>query len=217
MIDSNQIVLTELFPSTLLKYLWLDSKDLNKELNHLILLKEKEHRGVTTTNIGGWHSIKDFQTWDGECVKVLLSRMLILGQEMIKRFFDSSEPELLANWTVQAWANINRQGHSNKFHTHIRNLNLWSGVYYVSTGLKETDNVQPAKIIFADQHRVEPIKQKEFRLRYAIEPQPGLMLLFPSSLGHHVEHHLGTGDRITVAFNLKNNRFSTINYEMERD
>jgi uncharacterized protein (TIGR02466 family) len=201
----------------LLKYLWFDSDRLNEELEQLILSKEKEHRGVSTTNVGGWHSKKDFQTWDGECVKILLSRMLILGQEMIKRVYDSTEPELLADWKIQAWANINRHGHYNKFHTHIRNLNLWSGVYYVNTGLKETDTVQPAGIIFADQHRVEPMNREEFRLRYSIEPQPGLMLLFPSSLGHRVAPHLGTGDRITIAFNLKNSRFSTINYEIEKN
>jgi len=200
-----------------MKHLWLDSDELNEELNHLILSKEKEHHGISTTNVGGWHSKKDFQTWDGECVKVLLSRMLILGQEMMKKFYDSSEQELLADWTIQAWANINRNGQYNKFHTHIRNLNLWSGVYYVSTGTEETDNVQSARIIFADQHRVEPMSRKEFRRRYSVEPQSGLMLLFPSSLGHRVEPHLGTGDRITIAFNLKNSRFSTINYEIEKN
>lgn len=41
------------------------------------------------------------------------------------------------------------------------------------------------------------------------------MLLFLSSLGHRVEPHYGTGDRITIAFNLKNDRFTTINYEIE--
>jgi len=217
MITSKQFELTELFPSSLMKYLWLDSDWLNEELTRLILSKEKEHCGISTTNVGGWHSKKDFQTWEGECVKILLSRMMILGQEMVKKTYDSSDPDLLAGWTIQAWANINRQGHYNKFHTHIRNHSLWSGVYYVNTGILETDNVPPAGIIFADQHRVEPINRDEFRLRYSIKSQPGLMLLFPSSLGHRVEPHLGTGDRITIAFNLKNNRFSTINYDIEKN
>jgi uncharacterized protein (TIGR02466 family) len=190
---------------------------LNKELAKLILSKEKEESGISTTNVGGWHSKKDFQNWDGECVKILISRMLALCQEMLKRFTGCTEPEMLSDWNVQAWANINRYGHYNKFHTHIRNLNLWSGVYYVSIGVEKTDDVAKARIIFADQHQVTPRAQDEFRKRYFVQPEPGLMLLFPSSLGHRVEPHHGKGDRITVAFNLKNSNFTTINYDIEKD
>lgn len=217
MLDLKHLELTELFPSPLMSYLWADSDDLNKELVSLILSKEKEGGGILTTNVGGWHSKKDFQNWDGECVKLLISRMLTLGKEMLERFTGCTEPEMLSDWTVQAWANINRYGHYNKFHTHVRNLNLWSGVYYVSMGLKETDNTAQARIIFADQHQVTPRERDEFRKRYFVQPEPGLMLLFPSSLGHRVEPHYGTGDRITIAFNLKNSKFTTINYNIEKD
>lgn len=217
MFNSSRLEFTELFPAPLIKYLWPDSDKLNIELAHLILSKEKEDRGVSTTNVGGWHSKKNFQNWDGECVKTILSRMLILGQEMVKRVLGSTESELLSDWTIQAWANINRYGHYNKFHTHIRNLNLWSGVYYVKTGIEEADTVAGARIVFADQNRVEPRDREEFKKRYLVQPEPGLMLLFPSSLGHRVEPHYGTGERITIAFNLKNDRFTTINYEIEKN
>lgn len=215
--DLKQLELIELFPSPLMKYLWPDSDDLNKELAKLILSKEQENNGVLTTNVGGWHSKKDFQTWDGECIKVLVSRMLALGQEMLKRFLNCTDPEMLQNWTVQAWANINRYGHYNKFHTHLRNLNLWSGVYYVNTGKEETGDVANARIVFADQHQVTPREHDEFKKRYFVQPEPGLMLLFPSSLGHRVEPYYGQGNRITIAFNLKNTRFTTINYEIEKN
>jgi uncharacterized protein (TIGR02466 family) len=217
MLDLKHIELEELFPAPLLKYLWLDSDDLNEELVKLTLSKEQEDRGILTTNVGGWHSKKDFQKWNGECAKILISRMLTLGQEMLKRFTGCTEPDMLSDWTVQAWANINRHGHYNKFHTHIRNLNLWSGVYYVSLGVEETDRVAKARIIFVDQYRVVPLARDEFNKRHFVQPQPGLMLLFPSSLGHYVEPHYGKGDRITIAFNLKNSKFTTINYEVEKN
>ncbi|HEX8248919.1 MAG TPA: TIGR02466 family protein [Pyrinomonadaceae bacterium] len=217
MLDSKCLELTELFPSPLLKYFWANSDDLNAELTNLILSKEKQHEGMLTTNVGGWHSKKDFQTWEEECVQILLERMLILGQEMLKKFTGCTESEMLSGWDVQAWANINRYGHYNKFHDHIRNLNLWSGVYYVNTGIEETDEVTPARIVFADQYQVTPIKRDEFKKRYFIHPEPGLMLLFPSSLGHRVEPHYGKSNRITIAFNLKNSKFTTINYEIEKN
>jgi uncharacterized protein (TIGR02466 family) len=214
---------TELFPSPLIKYLWPESDDLNKELSQLIRSKELEDRGVAITNVGGWHSKKNFQDWDGECVRTIISRVLILCQEMLRRTLAPANSELFSSWTVQAWANINRSGHYNNFHTHVnglgkrvQNLNLWSGVYYVSMG-REANNVDHAsRIIFADQNRIEPRGRKEFRKRFFIQPEPGLMLLFPSSLGHSVKPHRGTGDRITIAFDLRSNKFTTVKYEMER-
>ncbi|HEX8176648.1 MAG TPA: TIGR02466 family protein [Pyrinomonadaceae bacterium] len=215
MLDSSELEFTEIFPSPLIKYLWPESDELNKELARLILSKEKDDGGVLTTNVGGWHSKKNFQNWDAECVHIILERMMVLGREMLKRVLGTSDSDLLEGWTIQAWANINRYGHYNKFHTHVRNLNLWSGVYYVNTGVKENDDVQYAHIIFADQHRVEPRGREDFKKRHSIRPESGLMLLFPSSLGHRVEPHYGTDERITVAFNLKNTKFTTINYEIE--
>ena len=216
MLDLKRLDLTELFPSPLIKYLWANSAELNKQLVELILAKEQAGGGVLTTNVGGWHSKKDFQKWDGECVKVILSRMLALGREMLTRFTGCTEPEMFSDWTVQAWANVNRYGDYNKFHTHLRNLNLWSGVYYVSTGVDETDSVAQARIVFADQHQVRPRERDELTKRYFIQPEPGLMLLFPSSLGHRVEPHYGKSERITIAFNLKNSKFTTTNYEIEK-
>lgn len=214
---------TELFPSPLIKYLWPESEDLNRELSALIRSKESEDRGVAITNVGGWHSKKNFQNWDGECVRTIISRVMILCQEMLRTTLDSTDSELFSDWTIQAWANINRNGHYNNFHTHvnvsgkrIRNLNLWSGVYYVSMGTEASSGEQASRIIFADQNRIEPRGRQEFRKRYYIQPEPGLMLLFPSSLGHSVEPHRGTGDRITIAFDLRSNKFTTIKYEMER-
>jgi uncharacterized protein (TIGR02466 family) len=214
MLNVQHSELLELFPSPLMKYHWADSDQLNKELTNLILAKEKEDAGVLTTNVGGWHSKKDFQRWDGNCVGILVSRMLALGQEMLKRFTGCTNQEMLSSWTVQAWANVNRYGHYNKFHTHIRNLNLWSGVYYVNTGAEDLD-APTARIAFADQHQVTPKGNDDYRKRHFVQPMPGLMLLFPSSLGHRVEPYYGQGSRITVAFNLKNSDFTTINYDIE--
>jgi uncharacterized protein (TIGR02466 family) len=215
-IDSLKLHFTELFPLPFLKYLWTDSGELNRELKRLILAKEKVDKGVTTTNIGGWHSKKDLQTWNVRSVHTVLSRIRALGDEMVKIYYRSSSPNLLSDWTIQAWANINRFGHHNKFHTHIRNFNLWSGVYYVSNGINKEASASPAKIIFSDQHGVMPLHLEGFGRSFSVEPEEGLMLLFPSALGHRVEAHSGSDERITIAFNLKNKKFSTPNYELEK-
>jgi uncharacterized protein (TIGR02466 family) len=215
MLDLSNLELSELFPVPLLKYFWPDSDDLNTALIELILSKEREDPGISTSNVGGWHSKKDFQRWDAQCVHRLLGRIREVGAAMLERTTGSPKPDMDL-WTIQAWANINRLGNCNRFHNHLRNSNLWSGVYYLTTGIVETDKVPKAGILFADQHLAKPLHQDELSGSYCVQPEPGLMLLFPSSLAHKVECHQGSANRISVAFNLKNEQFTTINYELEK-
>src|SRR5438128_555922 len=84
-LDSMRLERAELFPVTLMKYLWSDSDDLNQALIELILTKEKEDPGISTTNVGGWHSKKNFQHWKGWCVQLLLDRIRSLGAAMLER------------------------------------------------------------------------------------------------------------------------------------
>lgn len=206
--------LVELFPIPLLSYVWLGSEALNQELSGIILAKESEDQGIQTTNVGGWHSKKDLQEWGGHAIGVVLSRMLAMGREMTRRFIGVDGPLLLTDWEIQAWANVNRHGHFNRQHHHVRNFNLWSGVYYVDIGEEEVESPSAgARIIFADRHRVEAAGREELHDRYTVQPEPGLMLLFPSSLGHEVEPYRGHGSRITIAFNLKHPSLTTVNYE----
>jgi uncharacterized protein (TIGR02466 family) len=212
--DLKGAQLTEVFPVPILQFYWDDSEWLNTELKELILVKEIQAEGISTTNVGGWHSQKDLHRWEGECVSILMSRILEMNQEFTRRVFNSSDKPLIDGWAVEAWANVNRRKDFNKYHHHIRNANLWSGVYYVDLGLKDEDHEQKAKIVFADRHRPEPLNHSECKLRFTIEPRAGLMLFFPSSLGHRVEPHQGSAARITIAFNLKNPGFTTINYQI---
>lgn len=215
LIEQQNVTSVELFPSPLMSYFWENSEDLNDELAKVILSKEKRDEGILTTNVGGWHSRKDLQSWNEPCVQVLLTRIMCLGHEMHYRFSGSKENELFSGWTIQAWANINRRDNHNKFHNHVRNMNLWSGVYYVNMGVRDEDGVSEARIVFADQHQVIPKSGDGLVKRHYVVPKPGLMLLFPSSLGHRVENHLGSSERITVAFNLRNDTLTTINYNIE--
>lgn len=212
------VELMELLPSPLFSCLWSESELLNRQLREVILTEEKKSPGLVTSNAGGWHSEKTLQDWDYPCIRTLLARITTLAQESVRRTIGLPDypKEILDGWTVQAWANVNRNGHFNKYHHHIRNLNLWSGVYYVDAGNDGRADFVGARIIFADQHRPELKDRPAVTARYAIMPQSGLMLLFPSSLGHRVEPYNGSRERITVAFNLRHEQFTTLNYEIEK-
>lgn len=206
----------ELFPHLLIKHFWEDSETLNSELANLVLVKEVADPGISTTNVGGWHSKKNFQSWNGECVLTLLRRIRVFGAFMVNEACGTSFLTLPADWEIQAWANINRAGDRNKFHTHVRNSNLWSGIYYVQSGTSQMDNEEVARTVFVDQFQPTAKSDEDRRSRFCVDPVPGLMLLFPSSLGHRVEEHVGDSERITVAFNLKHVNFSTLYYDIEK-
>ncbi len=210
----------ELFPSPIFRYVWEGSDALNEQLRAVILEEEKKSPGLLTSNAGGWHSEKHLEKWEHPCIRELLSRVITLTLEAVPPTLGLSPcpVEILSGWIIQAWANVNRAGHFNKYHHHIRNMNLWSGVYYVDAGDRDgrRSELLGGQIIFADQHKPGFKEHPALRARYAITPRSGLMLLFPSSLGHRVEAYEGTGERITIAFNLRHERLTTLNYEIEK-
>ncbi|MBK1631352.1 hypothetical protein CKO31_11495 [Thiohalocapsa halophila] len=83
------------------------------------------------------------------------------------------------------WLNAMHASSSTSRHDHAENDELLSAVYYVTAPADSGD------ICFAD---------GPFQTR--VTPEPGLLLLFPPSLGHWVEPHQGTGLRLSVACNL---------------
>ncbi len=78
-----------------------------------------------------------------------------------------------------AWANINEPGQSNRSHNHSGPFTR-SGVYFVAG--------HSGALVFEPEGPV-------------IEPDPGILILFPSSAIHRVEP--GIEQRITVAFNFR--------------
>jgi hypothetical protein len=87
-------------------------------------------------------------------------------------------------WEVRGWATVNRDGDYHK--RYVRGSSVWSGIYYLDPGS------DCACTVF--QTLKEPIR---------ITPVAGLMVVFPSTAWHNVEAHLGTGTRITIAFDAR--------------
>ncbi len=125
---------------------------------------------------------------------------------MTERYIGVVSSEELENWQIQAWANINRFGDFNTSHEHG---GLWSGIYYVDIGQTVNDKPVSGYTTFENQGCVVR-KGCTSEHEYSIQPEPGLMLLFPASLRHHVKPYYGQGERITVAFNLRNSSFERI-------
>lgn len=206
--------LLQLFSTPLLKRLWPESEELNRELREVVLAKMEADRGRSLwhgSNIGGWHSPKDLDTWPHPCVQRLMERVRAHVRDMVSRLVPDAGPEHLEGWSLHAWANVSRRGARNASHVHSHERDtIWSGIYYVDAGEHLSAAAASGLTKFEDRSGVpqEILRDPNpFQREISVEPRPGLMVLFSSMLWHRVEPFAGDGSRITIAFNLSHPGF----------
>jgi len=169
---------------------------LNQELERDILAWSNRDKGITRTNIQGWHSDTNMNELP-EYAKLV--DMLYSAQRTIyDQEYYESEP-FLGNM----WANINPPGGSNRAHIHPNSL--WSGVYYVkapqnSGQLKIED---PRSVALMSRPRQKDVPKPDRLLReHHYEPKTGRLIMFPSWLNHCVDPNNSNDIRISVSFNF---------------
>ena len=182
--------------------------EINAALSDIILRHREEHISVQASNAGGWHSERDILEWGAPWAgRILDLAKGVAGQMTADRTGRAVQPD----WHVQAWANVNTQGHANVAHYH--GGAFWSGTYYVADGGCAADHSLGGEFEMLDPRGPAPGMYTPL-LKFATEdgasagasevirPKPGLLVLFPSWLMHQVRPYRGTGTRISVAFNL---------------
>jgi uncharacterized protein (TIGR02466 family) len=112
---------------------------------------------------------------------------------------------------MNAWANVNRHGQGNEFHTHPGAF--WSATYYVRDGGVADDPSLGGEFEIQDPRGIAPAMLAPL-IAFAIpggqsagaseliRPRAGLMVLFPSWLSHGVRPYAGQDVRISIALNL---------------
>jgi len=185
-----------------------EAESFNPELRRVILERESREEGVQHSNLGGWQSSWDFEDWGGAPAR----RLLDAAREMATRLTsDRAGKPVRISWQTNAWANVNRRGHGNEFHTHPGAY--WSGTYYVDDGGIAADHALGGAFEIQDPRGVAPAMYAPL-LGFAVPggqsagaselifPQSGQLVLFPSWLQHGVRPYLGDRTRISVAFNF---------------
>lgn len=180
----------------------------NAALSETILAREQSHPSTQHSNLGGWQSTWDFAAWGGAAGQQVLQA----GQALADRLTANRQGQAVkVPWKVNAWANVNRSGHGNEFHTHPGAF--WSGTYYVSDGGIPQRPELGGELELQDPRGVAPVMYAPM-LTFAgpggaslgasevVRPQAGMFVLFPSWLHHAVRPYLGEGVRISIAFNL---------------
>jgi uncharacterized protein (TIGR02466 family) len=185
-----------------------DAEALNLELRRIILERERQEEGVQHSNLGGWQSSWDFEAWGGAAARRLLDAARELATRMTS---DRTGRPVRIAWKSNAWANVNRKGHGNEFHTHPGAY--WSGTYYVDDGGIDQDHGLDGAFEIQDPRGVAPAMYAP-HLGFAmpggqsagaselIFPKSGQLILFPSWLQHAVRPYQGDRMRISIAFNF---------------
>lgn len=184
------------------------SAELNVELKRVVLARKASSPGTSHSNLGGWQSSWDLDSWGGPPCERLLQVARDLADKLT---CDRQGKPVKVAWRLNAWANVNESGHGNEFHTHPGSF--WSGTYYVDDGGIADDPALGGEFEFQDPRGVAPAMYAPhlaFNLpggqsvgaSETVRPQAGLMLMFPAWLSHAVRPYRGTGTRISIAFNL---------------
>ncbi|MHA1565168.1 MAG: TIGR02466 family protein [Alphaproteobacteria bacterium] len=180
-------------------------------LRQTILAREQSHPSTDHSNLGGWQSTWDFEQWCGPAGIHLLDFARAMATRLtVKR---DGQPAQVT-WRANAWANINRHGHGNEFHTHPGAF--WSGVFYIDDGT-QAGNRSPSDLggefEVQDPRGVAPAMYRPdlvpavpggnaMGASETINPTAGTVIMFPSWLSHAVRPYRGSGTRISVAFNF---------------
>ena len=99
------------------------------------------------------------------------------------------------------WINISKKNSFQEYHTHInRNeKHIFSGTLYIDV-YEDSGNlvlVNPLNNIISHY----PLSSKIFS-EYFITPQNGLIVSFPSFIGHYVGENKNNNDRISISWNI---------------
>lgn len=203
-----QVDVRSYFPTPLATVELPDAVLLNPALRALIMAKTESESGVEHSNLGGWQSSWDLGDWAGREGKQIIEAGMAVATRLTS---DREGRPVNVTWKANAWANVNRSGHGNEFHTHPGAY--WSGCYYVDDGgvfdnpelggefeLQDPRGVAPA--MYAPLLAFGVPGGQSVGASELIRPKAGMMIIFPSWLSHAVRPYKGTGTRISIAFNL---------------
>ena len=192
-IDLSLIFSTPLWTTIVPNY-----KNINKKMyNYIKTLRSKDSKGLTRSNLIGWHS-KNFNLKDAEPQFFINGISLMLNQSITDMGWDLEKNELKI---TEMWSIINPTNSSNSRHIHSNNF--ISAAYYIKAPPDSGD------IVFYDPRSANVIRTPVIGSRnklnsttFNVSPKEGLLVLFPSFLHHSVNINKSKEERMVVSFNI---------------
>ncbi len=187
--------LEPLFPVPVFRHVLTGVETLNDELTGIILDRAARSAGERKSNQGGWQSAGDFFRWPGNAVATLArycEQALDIATARLPL-----PAEYGYGFQVYGWAAVNRNGDYNI--THVHPMSTWSGVYYVDAG----DGPGALELAHPDAAALMSFFPGLLPSEEVVQPESGLLILFPGYLRHSVRRYEGQRPRICVAFNAQ--------------
>ena len=174
----------------------------NNQLAQDIINWSNQDKGVSKTNVKGWHSTTDMSTKPE--YQLLVNELFKMQQEIYEKEHLDRQPKL-----GNMWANINPPEGMNQPHIHPNAL--FSGVYYIKSNpkagrLKIYDPRPGVQLIMPTRKSGDP--GRDMWRDANIEPIEGRIVMFPSWLWHAVEPNDSNELRISVSFNFIQDGFN---------
>lgn len=168
-----------------------------KNIANFCLKLNKNNKGVTKSNRGGWQSQEIYNEYP--LINKLKNVIFENANVYIKEFKLNKNLEF-----KDLWININGYKDHNALHHHYPG-SVISGVYYVKT-FKNSGVLRFMNPL--SEWMQETFKNKIFEFNpnnspaWDICPEDNLLVLFPSYLKHEVLPNLNKNKRISISFNI---------------
>lgn len=183
-----------------------DTEELNSTLANQLVLESREQLGIERSNVGGWHSLPDLSTRDDvnfqELMEMLVDGIQVGLGEFARRTGAHTWPEY--HLGLQAWAMVMNKGDYTIPHDHAESH--ISGVYYLDAGNVDQDvQFNSGLLAFQDPRGgLSHIPGIElYPSTFTVQPQTGVLVLFPGFLTHYVHPYQGTQPRVSISFNVR--------------
>jgi uncharacterized protein (TIGR02466 family) len=184
-----------------------NTASLNNALERAILARRDKDGGGNHSNVGGWHSAPDLLEWPEPEVRMMLGEVDRSVQKLcaLPNMMETrrAEGHPTVAYRASAWANCNENGHYNALHIHSGHQ--WSAVYYVTVGKPAAGHSLNGRLELRDPRPAAPfgfVPGFTFGQPLTVEPEPGLLVVFPAWLEHWVHPFYGEGHRISIAINI---------------
>ena len=173
-------------------------ENVNEEMyNYIKSEQKKDDKGITKSNIKGWHS-KDFRLETKEPRNFINLILPSIEQVMVDMNWEKQKQKIRIS---NMWAIINTGGSANTRHQHGNST--ISGAYYVRAPKNSGDIVfydpRPAPVYTYPNALSPNLLNAQIN---GISPNEGSLVLFPSYLDHSVNENLSNDERIVISFNL---------------
>ena len=172
------------------------------------ILQMEEAEGCGGTGAETWQSQRNL----GDLGDPAIDQVLAVAADMADQMtVDRQARPACPHWHMTCWANVSRRGQGTGFRFHPEAF--WSGSYLIDDGGASRDPTLAGDLKIQDPRGVAPVMYAPslsfvapgadaLGVSQTIRLRPGALLLHPGWVYHGVQAYLGSGTRISLAFDL---------------